>query len=62
MDKYERVAAGYGVELEGFTSGYLDLYGSKGISVLERFIKENPGVLIYLRGKEFDGEELLKKR
>jgi hypothetical protein len=42
MDKYDRIAHEHGVELEAFTSGYLDLYGSRGL--LERFIRANPGV------------------
>ena len=44
MDKYDRIAHEHGVELEAFTSGYLDLYGSKGVKVLEKFIMANRGV------------------
>jgi len=46
MDKYDRIAHEHGVELEAFTSGYLDLYGSRGVKVLEQFIKDNPNVKV----------------
>jgi len=36
MDKYDEIAEREGVYLAPFTSGYLDLYGSKGVKVLER--------------------------
>lgn len=42
MSKYDSLAEQHGVELAAFTSGYLDLYGSRGL--LERFIRANPGV------------------
>jgi hypothetical protein len=40
MSRYDALAARYGVELEAFTGSYLDLFGSKGVKVLERFIQE----------------------
>jgi hypothetical protein len=46
MSKYDDLANRHGVQLEPFTGGYLDLYGSGGLSVLERFICENPGVRV----------------
>ena len=44
MDKYDEIAEREGVYLAPFTSGYLDLYGSKGVKVLERFLKTNPNI------------------
>ena len=46
MDKYDDMAARYGVTLQAFTAGYLDLYGSKGVKLLERFIRANPDVRV----------------
>jgi hypothetical protein len=43
MDKYDELAARHGVEVAPFTEGYLQLYND-GMGLLERFIKENPGV------------------
>ena len=48
MTKYDDLAARYGVELAGFTEGYLRLF-EDGLQVLERFILENPDVkMIYV--------------
>jgi hypothetical protein len=46
MSKYDDLAARHGVTLAPFTSGYLDLYGSKGLSVLEQFIRDNRDVWV----------------
>lgn len=46
MNNYDTIAASHGVTLAPFTAGYLDLYGPKGVSVLERFIKANPDVKV----------------
>lgn len=43
---YDDFAARHGVTLAPFTSGYLDLYGSRGMGVLEDFIQENPDVKV----------------
>lgn len=43
MSKYDDLAAREGVTLAPFTGGYLKLY-KDGLSVLERFIRENPDV------------------
>lgn len=44
MNNYDRIAEEHDVTLAPFTSGYLDLYGSKGVKVLERFLKTNPNI------------------
>ncbi len=46
ISKYDDLAKRHGVELAPFTEGYLDLYGSKGLGVLERFIQANPDVKV----------------
>jgi hypothetical protein len=46
LDKYDDLAARHGVKLAPFTTGYLDLYGSRGVKVLEQFIKDNPNVKV----------------
>lgn len=46
MDKYDQLAAREGVTLAPFTGQYLDLYGSRGMKVLEGFIRANPGVKV----------------
>jgi hypothetical protein len=46
MSNYDDLAARHGVSLAPFTGGYLDLYGSKGLGVLEGFIRENPEVRV----------------
>ncbi len=46
MDKYDDLAARHGVKLAPFTTGYLDLYGSGGLGVLEDFIMENGDVKV----------------
>ena len=45
MTKYDDLAARYGVELAGFTEGYLRLF-EDGLKLLESFIRENPDVLV----------------
>ena len=48
MTKYDDLAAKHGVELAGFTEGYLKLF-TDGLKVLEQFILENPDVkMIYV--------------
>lgn len=46
MNNYDTIAEQHGVTLAPFTSGYLDLYGSQGVRLLERFIRANPGVKV----------------
>lgn len=46
MNNYDTIAANHGVTLQAFTAGYLDLFGSKGVKLLERFIRANPDVRV----------------
>jgi len=41
MNKYEKIAEEYGVELAPFTTNYLQLYiGEKGMKLLKDFIRK----------------------